>query len=117
MAANWASVNKTLSRTMANGVRALGKAPKISNVELLIVPDATIVPLVDVIVPVLLVARKAWAPTSGAMSRSANVIAPWLLDKLTPAPDDCAELVLPKLNAAPSGADCTLMPMPFGLVT
>ena len=49
-------------------------------------PVVAMSPLVEVIVPVLLVASRPRRLASGVMSRSAKVMAPVLLDRSTPSP-------------------------------
>jgi len=75
-----------------------------------------IVPLADVVVPVLLARLNAATAASGAISRSAKVTAPALVPRLTPAPADVLEVVLPKFIVPPALVFVTEMPMPVGLV-
>src|SRR5689334_12182615 len=80
-----------------------------------VAPLLLIVPLVAVMVVVLLVARSALSFASGEISRSANVIAPVFVVRLTPvSPEPLTEvLAKPSVRLEVS----TLIPMPVEFVT
>jgi hypothetical protein len=100
---------ETLVSTIAKGV--VLEARVISTAVPVVVLMA---PLVVVIVWVLSVASKPLWPASGEISRSANVIAPVFVVKLTPVPPDAVAETFPKFNAPLEVL--TLIPIPVGLV-
>lgn len=75
-----------------------------------------IVPLVEVVVPVLLARTNAATVGSGAISRSAKVTAPAFVPRFTPAPAEVLDVVLPKFIVPPAPVFVTEMPMPVGFV-
>ena len=92
-------VESRLLSTMASGVRLAALKPKTWKVTL---PVAVTSPLVEVIVPVLLVDCRARWPESGEMSRSPKVTPPALVFMKTPVPPDWLAVVLPKFIVPPA---------------